>query len=78
MQRKRINDVKQITQKLFEAGKTIDYVSHTLHILRSSVGSFKKRNEQRDSIENICRRGNIPAVTSMDNRKLERLVKVHR
>lgn len=35
------NDVEQIAWKLFEAGKTIDYVSHTLHLLRSSVGSCK-------------------------------------
>lgn len=34
-----INDVKEIAQKLFEAGKTIDYVSNTLHIPRSTIGS---------------------------------------
>lgn len=35
------NDVEQIAWKLFEVGKPIDYVSHTLHLLRSSVGSCK-------------------------------------
>lgn len=35
------NDVKDIAQKLFEAGKTIDYVSNALHISRSTVGSLK-------------------------------------
>ena len=33
--------VKEIAQKLFEAGKIIDYVSNTLHIPRSTVGSYK-------------------------------------
>lgn len=45
--------VKEITQNFFEAGKTIDYVSNTLHMPRSTVGSLKTRIEQRDSIENI-------------------------
>lgn len=46
------NDAKEIAQKFFEAGKTIDYVSNTLHIPRSTVGSLKRRIEHRGSIEN--------------------------
>lgn len=47
------NYVKEITQTSLEAGKTIDNVSNTLHIPRSTVGSLKKRTEQRGLIENI-------------------------
>lgn len=72
------NDVIEIAQKLFKEGETIDYVSNTLHILRSTVGSLKKHIEQRGSIENIPRRGMTPSVTARNYRKLERLVKVNR
>ena len=72
------NDVKEIAQKLFEAGKTINYVSNTLHIPRSTVGSLKKHIEHRGSIENIPQGGRTPSVTARDYRKLERLVKVNR
>lgn len=54
------NDVKDIAHKLFEVGKTIDHVSNTLHIPRSTVWSLKKRFERWGSIENTPRRGRTP------------------
>lgn len=53
-------------------------MSNTLHIPRSTVGSVKKRIEQRGSIENIPRRRMPPAVTARDYRKLEWLIKLNR
>lgn len=64
------NDVKEIAQKLFEAGKTIDYVLNTLHIQRSTVGSLKKGIEHYGLIAITPRRGRIPSVTARDYRKL--------
>ncbi|XP_060564878.1 monocarboxylate transporter 5-like [Ruditapes philippinarum] len=64
-------EVKQIAQKLFEEGKTIDFVSNTLNVLRSTVGSLKKRIEQRDSIVNIPKSGRKPTVTAREYRRLE-------
>lgn len=68
--------VKQIVQKLFEEGKTIDYDSHTLQIPRFTVGSFK--NVFNNGAQNIHRRGRTPAVTGRDYWKLELLTGVNR
>ena len=71
-------EIKDVAWKLLQEGKSITYVSETLGVTRSTIGSFKKRVERRGSTENIPRRGRTPSVTARDYRKLERLVKTNR
>ena len=71
-------EIKDVAWKLLQEGKSITYVSETLGVNRSTIGSFKKRVERRGSTENIPRRGRTPSVTARDYRKLERLVKTNR
>lgn len=50
-------EVKEMVWTLLQDGKTINYVSETLGISRSTTTSFKKRVNLRGSLENIPRRG---------------------
>ncbi|XP_062569344.1 uncharacterized protein LOC134231397 [Saccostrea cucullata] len=72
------SEVKEVAKKLLDKGKTVRYVADVLGVSHSTIGSLKKRFEERGSVENIPRSGRQPTVTERDYRCLERLVKVNR